>query len=212
MDELTNQRQPLPSISSSLLDRVQQMHPDAWARMVSVFSPIVYRWGRQAGLSGADASDVVQDVFISIARRIHSFERQKESGSFRSWLATITRNRVRDKFRQQVKHPNAAGGTAALDQMNQVAAPHGTGLSEEQLSQLEHSISLASLEQKLPRQVLQLVKSDCDERTWSAFWHTVVDGDAAADVAERLEMSIASVYQAKSRILRRLRKRMEEIP
>ena len=199
----------LPSLSSSLLQRVQQMQPDAWARMVDVFSPIVYRWCRSAGLTGADSADVVQDVFIAVAKNITTFERQKEKASFRSWLATITRNRVRDAFRIRQKHPPGMGGTAAMERLNAIEAANPATPSDDQL---EQSISVASLDRKMPARVLEIIKSECDPKTWQAFWMTTVMGDAAADVAARLELNVASVYQAKSRILRRLRKRMEELP
>jgi RNA polymerase sigma-70 factor (ECF subfamily) len=109
----------LPSLSSSLLDRARQMQPEAWARVVTVFSPIVYRWCRQSGLTAHDASDVVQEVFSSVARGIGRFEREKEKGSFRSWLATITRNRVCDHHRRSSRQPRAAGGTEALMHIQQ---------------------------------------------------------------------------------------------
>ncbi len=88
----------------------------------------------------------------------------------------------------------------------------GAAGSNPSQDELEKSISLASLDRRLPIRVLELVKAECDERTWDAFWATTVLGDSADDVAARLEMGIASVYQAKSRILRRLRKRMAELP
>jgi RNA polymerase sigma-70 factor (ECF subfamily) len=190
----------LPSLSSSLLDRVQQMQPEAWAQVVTVFSPIVYRWCRQAGLAGHDASDVVQDVFSSVARGIGRFERVKGEGSFRSWLATITRNRVRDHLRRHAKQPQAQGGTHALQQMNQVH------------ESLDHSISEADLNESLPRRVLELVESEFTPATWQAFWLTTVEGVSAVEVAERLQLNVASVYQAKSRVLRRFRQRLCEIP
>ncbi len=215
----------LPSLSSSLLMRVQQMQPDAWARLVEVFSPIVYRWSRQAGLSGADSADVVQDVFIAVARNVPKFERQKEKASFRSWLATITRNRVRDCFRRRLRHPEGFGGTEALQRFQEHPDPHAGTTSSAAASgkslpqtidaleeQLEHSISLDDLNGRLPKQILEVVKNDSDPKTWRAFWLTTVKGDAAKDVADRLEMNLASVYQAKSRILRRLRARMDELP
>ena len=215
----------LPSLSSALLDRVRQMQPDAWARLVDVFSPIVYRWSRQAGLSGADSADVVQDVFVAVVMRIRTFERQKETGSFRSWLATITRNRVRDSFRKRRQNPLGQGGTEALEQFHDVPNPNSMDAARHSDSSikpqnpagsaaddLEHSISLDNLDRRLPIRVLEIVKSECDQRTWQAFWLTTVQGDAASDVASRLEMPLASVYQAKSRILRRLRNRMEELP
>lgn len=199
----------LPSISSSLLQRVQAMQPDAWARMVDVFSPIVYRWARKSGLSGADSADVVQDVFIALARNIGGFVKKKETASFRSWLATITRNRVRDSFRQKSNLQDGVGGTEAWMQLQNV---EDVKSAYPDPVDLEHSISLASLDKRLPRRILEIVRGESDPKTWQAFWLTAVMGDAAADVADRLEMSVASVYQAKSRILRRLRKRMDEIP
>jgi RNA polymerase sigma-70 factor, ECF subfamily len=99
-----------PTVSSLLLDGAKQMDPVAWSRLVSTFGPVVYRWCRSSGIRDSDAPDVVQEVFASVARGIGTFERQKEQGSFRSWLATITRNRVRDHFRRQSQRETAAGG------------------------------------------------------------------------------------------------------
>ena len=202
----------LPSVSTSLLVRVQAMQPDAWARLVKVFSPIVYRWARQSGLAVSDSTDVVQDVFIAVAKNISNFERQKQKASFRSWLATITRNRVRNCFREKKKHPDGQGGTAGLELLHDVPDQNQVGPVEPSVQDLEKSICLRSLDKRLPVRVLELVKSGCGERTWKAFWATVVKGDSAIDVAARLEMSVTSVYQAKSRILRRLRERMSELP
>jgi len=194
-----NSPQPdsLPSLSSSLLVRVQEMQPDAWARMVDVFTPIVYRWARQAGLSGTDSADVVQEVFTSIACHIGSFER-------RSWLATITRNQVRDTFRRKQKQPDGQGGSTAMMKIMDVAFPDEDAW--------EDSINVAALESRLPQRVLQMVRGECDEKTWQAFWLTTIEDKPASIVAEQLGLNVASVYQAKSRTLRKLRKRMDEIP
>lgn len=210
--------QELPSLSSSLLVRVQAMQPEAWARLVEVFSPIVYRWARQAGLSSADSADVVQDVFIAVAKNVSNFERQKGKASFRCWLATITRNRVRDCFRRKQKYPDGHGGTEGLERLNKLPDQNLMGKdiklspTEPSDQDLENSISLASLDERLPVRVLELVKANFGEQTWQAFCSTVVKGDSAADVAARFDMSVASVYQAKSRILRQLRERMSELP
>ncbi|MGI9473885.1 MAG: RNA polymerase sigma factor [Rubripirellula sp.] len=192
--------QELPSLSSSLLGRVQQMQPDAWARLVTVFTPVVYRWCRQAGLEAHDASDVVQEVFSSVASGIDRFERVKDQGSFRSWLATITRNRICDHHRRRAKQPAGQGGTEAQFQMQQLQ------------DSLDRSVSETSLSEALPRRVLDLVESEFTAVTWQAFWRTTVEGLSAVDVADQLDLNVASVYQAKSRVLRRFRQRMDELP
>ena len=183
-----------------LLDGVQRMEPESWGRLVGAFGPIVYRWCRTSGVGESDAADVVQEVFTSVARGIPSFERAKESGSFRSWLATITRNRVRDHFRRQAQRYAAEGGTDALVQLQQHA------------DSLDSTISPDSIASPLVRQVLESVRAEFEETTWEAFWLSAVEGQQASLVAESVGISVASVYQAKSRVLRRLRQRMSELP
>lgn len=199
--EATGRKQTeLPTISSTLLNEVQQMNSDAWARLVQTFGPIVYRWCRQAGLPGHDASDVVQEVFTSVSRNVADFHRSQADQSFRNWLATITRNRIRDYFRKQSRVPKAAGGTEALRRWQDVA------------DSLESSISGEQLETEITQRVMDLVRSEFEERSWLAFHATVVQARSPADVAADLNMNVAAVYQAKSRILRRLRQRLAELP
>ena len=58
---------------------------------------------------------------------------------------------------------------------------------------------------------LELIRDQFAERTWGAFWRVVVDGRAAADVADEMGLSVNSVYLAKSRVLRRLREELGEL-
>lgn len=183
-----------------LLDGVQRMDPESWSRLVGAFGPIVYRWCRTSGVSESDAADVVQEVFASVARGIPDFERAKEKGSFRSWLATITRNRVRDHFRRQAQRPSAEGGTDVMVRLQQYA------------ESLDSTIRPDAIASPLVRQVLESVRAEFEETTWEAFWLTAVEGKQASLVADAVGISVASVYQAKSRVLRRLRQRMSELP
>jgi len=200
-----SRRNELPSISSTLLDRVRQMQPEAWGRLVEVFGPIVYRWCRQSGLPGQDASDVVQEVFASVSRGIGNFHRSQVDQSFRNWLATITRNRVRDYRRRAAKQPQAAGGTEALAELQNVADPV-------EPDDLDSTFSGENLEGEISRRVLDLVRSEFEERSWLAFQKTAVLGQLPIEVAEELDMNVAAVYQAKSRILRRLRQLLADLP
>ena len=59
--------------------------------------------------------------------------------------------------------------------------------------------------------LLVRIRCDFEETTWQAFWQTAVDGQAAVQVAEQLEMSVGAVYIAKSRVLSRLKVRVQEV-
>lgn len=189
-----------PTVSSLLLGEVQRMDPAAWSRLVDTFGGIVYRWCRTSGVSENDAADVVQDVFASVARGIGGFQRQKAQGSFRSWLATITRNRVRDHFRRQSAQQAPVGGTDAWQAL------------EQHPELLESTICADSAQHAVVRRVFASVQAEFEPATWQAFWLTTVENLAAAEVAQATGLGIASVYQAKSRVLRRLRQRLGELP
>src|SRR5262249_59291958 len=58
---------PASATSLSLLERLRADDPDAWNRLVRLYGPLVLYWGRRAGLNEADAADLLQDVFRSVA-------------------------------------------------------------------------------------------------------------------------------------------------
>src|SRR5947209_20533536 len=82
--------------SLSLLERVRAADPQAWQRLVHVYSPLIFSWCRRTGLGPDDAADVMQDVWQAVSAAIGRFRRSAESGTFRGWVWTITRNKLRD--------------------------------------------------------------------------------------------------------------------
>ncbi|WP_231617320.1 RNA polymerase sigma factor [Novipirellula aureliae] len=186
-----------PTLSSAWLMGAKQMDSDAWSRLVTTFGPIVYRWCRASSVPMSDAADVVQEVFATVARGIGDFERQKDKGSFRSWLATITRRRTADYFRRAAKAQAAAGGTDAMLRLEQHA------------ESLDSTINESNVQAAISQQMLGQVRAEFEPTTWDAFWLTTIEEKPASEVAELTGLSRASVYQAKSRILRRLRQRLE---
>ncbi len=176
------------------------MDPAGWSRLVTIFGPVVYRWCRLSGVRDADAPDVVQDIFAAVARGIPNFEREKPQGSFRSWLATITRNKVRDYFRALANRQAGTGGTEAMLQLQMIP------------EDLDSTICASTATAPLIHEVLQQVEAEFESTTWRAFWMTTIHNAKATDVAVQLGISTASVYQSKSRVLRRMRQRLAELP
>lgn len=180
--------------SLSMLERVRASDGEAWRRLIHLYSPLVYSWCRRAGLGSEDAADVLQNVWGAIAEHIHRFERTADAGTFRGWLWTIARNKLRDFYRTEAGRAAGVGGSHAQEQM--------ASIPEQEFD------SQAGDEDGIVHRALEMIRGDFESKTWSAFWRTAVDGWTAADAGKELQMSIDSVYQAKSRVLRRLREEM----
>ena len=184
--------------SLSMLDRVRAEDPAAWKRLVELYSPLIYSWARRSGLRNEDAADLLQEVWRAVAGNVARFRRTPGEGSFRGWLWAISRNKLRDHFRARQGSPEAVGGSDARDRIHDIADDEPPDSDESGPGSLLH-------------RALELIRGDFEERTWQAFWRSAVDGLPAAAVATELSLSVDSVYQAKSRVLRRLREEMGDL-
>jgi RNA polymerase sigma-70 factor (ECF subfamily) len=186
--------------SRSLIDRARANDPAAWERVVGLYAPLVLHWCRAAGLGEDDAADVFQEVFGAVAANLGGFRREPDGGTFRGWLRTITRNKVRDHFRRRGREPAGAGGSEARSLLAQIPEAAGADDSE------------PAAESDLLRRALELIRAEFEPRTWQAFWQTAVEGRAAADVGAELGMTPGAVRVAKSRVLHRLRAELGDPP
>jgi len=191
----------MPPTSVSLLDRLKVARPDAsdWNRLQGIYLPLISRWlGRVPGL-GDEADDLAQDVFVAVIREIPRFQRQRE-GSFRAWLRQVTVNRARTHRKRRQRRP-----AVALDQgdrfLDSLADPNGDLAREWDLDHDRHVFE----------KLLAIVQPDFSPTTWEAFRQFAVDGLPAARVAEEMGLTVNSVLQAKSRILKRLREEAGEL-
>ena len=202
-----NQSQPKPDItittstSTSLIERVKARDPQAWQRLVKLYSPMAYRWCREMGVSAEDSKDILQEVFTSVFGSIAEFRRTRAGDSFRAWLCTITRNKVRDMYRRRANQPVVDGGSQANELMQQVPdddCPTSSSPADQ------------GSENRLVQQAAELVQCEFETQTWQVFWRAAVQGQKLADIADDLGMSLAAVYQAKSRVMRRLRQELSD--
>jgi RNA polymerase sigma-70 factor, ECF subfamily len=192
------------SISSTLLDQLRSHRPEAWQRLVRLYGPVAYRWCRRANLNSADSADVVQEVLATVLIHLPGFRRDRPEDSFGGWLATITRNKIREHYRRQRGKAEARGGSTAQRQMADVPQPPEP--SEESVRPDAQSAACLS------RGALEVIQAEFETRTWEAFWRVSVDGQSPSDVASDLGMSVAAIYKAKSRVLGRLRDVLRELP
>lgn len=185
--------------SLTLLGRVRADDADAWSRLVRLYGTLVTYWAGKGGVTGADAEDIVQDVFREVVGALASFRRDRPGDTFRGWLRGVTRIALLRHGRRAGRQVIAAGGTSALEHIN--ALP----------DQVPDEDDPDSEKHALYRRALELVRGEFEDTSWKAFWATTVEGKSAAEAAAALGLSSAAVRQAKSRVLRRLKEEVGEL-
>lgn len=172
--------------SPSLLERVRTSSDrQAWARLVDLYTPLLFYWCRSFGLQEHDAADRVQEVFVLLLEKLPEF-RYDPNRSFRSWLRTVLFNKIHEHGRKQ--HPLADGTV-----VEPVVPPESDRVSDQEFQQM------------LLFRAAQLIRTEFEDVTWRAFDGYVLHDRPPGDVAAELGVSVNAVYVAKSRVLRRLR-------
>jgi RNA polymerase sigma-70 factor (ECF subfamily) len=189
-----------PATSLSLLDRVRANDPSAWERLVALYRPLIQFWCLRGSVDRSDTEDVTQEVLAAAAAGMPTFHRDQPGDTFRGWLRGITRNLVRTYLRRNQGRVQAAGGSDALAQMLDVADPLAGPAEGE-----DREVGL------LYRRALEQVRCEFEERTWQAFWLTVVEGRTPAVLAGELSTTETNIRQAKSRVLRRLKQEVGDL-
>lgn len=194
MDELESTRR-------TLILRVQGGGDgQAWSEFVEIYTPVIYRLVRRQGLQDADAADVTQEVFRTVARSVAGFRFDPAGGSFRGWLYAVARTRLCDFHASRRKQVLGSGDTAVGDRL--AHEPDREDWNE--VCEREYQASLF-------RWAARQIQDQFTEKTWKAFWQTNMEGKGTREVAGALGISEGAVYIARSRVLARLREKIREI-
>jgi RNA polymerase sigma factor (sigma-70 family) len=162
----------------------------AWREFVEIYGPVIRAMARNRGLQVADVDDVTQEVLARVAKSVERWEPDRDRGSFRGWLAAITRNLVIQSFRSRSRLP-------ATGQDSQIVE-----WTEDKEFDLES-------ERQLFRWAARKVQQQFEPKTWQAFWLTAVDGRSAESVAEQLGTTKAQIYVSRSRVMGQLKETIQ---
>ena len=194
------------STSSGLIEAARAHDEDAWRMLVDRYGPLVYHWCRRDGLKPDDAADVLQEVLRAVAGHLERFHKDEPGDTFRGWLWTITRNKVRDFARGRRRQFGAAGGTDALERLQNLPE----ALSRDDVDSAAGGTAGGAPAATPVGRALDAIRGEFGETTWQAFWRTAVDGLTSRQAAEELGVTPNAVRLAKARVLRRLRKELGE--
>jgi RNA polymerase sigma-70 factor (ECF subfamily) len=186
--------------STTLLGRLRENPPDqlAWAEFVTRYGKKIYGWCRRWKLQDADAADVTQAVLLKLAQEMPTFI-YDPSGSFRSWLKTLTHHAWQDFVNR--RQPLIVGGGNTVEEQLQALKAR-----DDLAARLETALDLEVLDQALDR-----VRLRVHPRTWQAFHLTALKGLTGLEAATRLGVPLTTVYKAKSNVQKLLQEEIRQL-
>lgn len=167
----------------------------AWERFVARFRTPIVRLALAQGLAPADADDVAQETLLAFADGFRAGRYDVAKGRLSRWLFGIAY--------RQVQRARVARGRRAAE------TPLGDGTTDGALELADEAAATRSWDVEWERSILaQCVaraRVEVQPQTFRAFELTAFENRDAADVASELGVDVKAVYNAKHRLLQRIR-------
>jgi RNA polymerase sigma factor (sigma-70 family) len=191
-----------PTTRPSLLVRLRNFQDQqSWEEFYSLYRPLIYRMARNQGFQDADAWELTQEVFIAVASAIEQWDPNPQRGSFRGWLFRITRNLMLNWLAYRRRHPTGTGNSDIRRLLAEQPDPH----------QEDSAIFDREYKQQAFAWASQEICQEFQASTWQAFWLTSVENQPVTEVAKKLGISAGAVYIARSRVMAKLRQKIETL-
>lgn len=181
---------------TSLLLRVRDTNDQqSWAEFCGVYEPFLRNVARKFGVADRDADDLVSEILMTCLKVLPTFQYDRDKGTFRGWLKTITRNRLNDWWRRQGKEPAKSSLEPGMEPATR------DELWEQWDRDYRARILAAAMEE---------VQSQSEPTTWRCFELHILQQQKAREVAETLKLQPNAVYVNAHRIKERVRKRVAD--
>jgi RNA polymerase sigma factor (sigma-70 family) len=193
----------------TLLFRLRDWEDKAsWDEFYRLYRNFVYGLARRGGLTHVEAEEVAQEVFVRVAETIKDFESDPARGTFRGWLAQLTRWRIADKFRAR---PRDAAGFASRRNDDMADATRTIErIADDKTSNLD-----AASETEWQKHVLDAALGRLARRVpakhFQAFDFYSRQGWPVMRVARELGINPAAVYLISHRLTKQLKAEVETL-
>lgn len=199
----------------SLINRLKHGDDTAsWQEFYRVYGKLVRDFAMQAGLTGTEAEEVVQETAISMARHLPEYQYNPKVCRFKTWLLNQASWRIKDQFRKRkapgcepLPSPSSAPATSTDSASRTATAyrvPDPASVNFDELFETEWRKNLFTL-------ALGRVKEKFSLEQFQVFDLLVNKEWPAANVAKALCLSPANVYVIRHRIGAALKKETRQL-
>lgn len=177
----------------TLLAGIKKGDNVSWYQFRNIYRPLIFHCAEQAGVPASDFLELEQEVLITFFKACENFEYNPGKGKFRTYFGTLVRNCIAQlrRNRQKDNRTPAFAGDSFLENSFE-------RYWDEEWKQHIFWLSLIRARSELPKREVEIFEL-CD-----------IKGVAPAVVASSLKISLATVYNYRKRVLKMLRKYVNE--
>lgn len=181
-----------------LIERILAGDEAAFTELVRRYEGKVYQLALRLTGNQMDANDVIQEVFLSVYQKLHTFRGQ---AAFSSWLYRITANASFARLNQRKRQ-----ASVSIDDVLPAVEGQSPGGTFSEWSQKPDTI----LFNKEARAALEQAINDLPEEFRTVVILRDVENQSNQDVAEVLNLSVAAVKSRLHRARLALRRKLGE--
>lgn len=179
-----------------LVELLKNGNEQAFVELLQRYTEKVHRLALRITRNDTDTEEIIQDVFITVYNKIHTF---KGKSAFSSWLYRITANTSFMKLRTRRKH-----SAVSIDELGYSVGDRGLFGSRSDVCDVNYMSSRHELRAMLRDAITKL-----PDEYRKIFILRDIDGLSNQEVGELLELSVPAVKSRLHRSRLMLRKRLQ---
>lgn len=169
---------------------------DAWDRLVGRFRRPIAAFARETGVAPRDCEDVAQEALAAFAEAYRAGRYDRTRGRLSGWLFGIAYRHAQRRRRAEARHP---------------AAPEPDGPAAIRDEATATNVWQRIWDRHLLESSIAAARREFAPDTFRAFELVVLEDRSAGDAAAALGVPIKTIYNAKHRVLKRVRELVREL-
>ncbi len=188
--------------TSTLLEDLREVEDaPAWDVFVGRFRQPITRFAASTGLRPADAEDVAQETLLAFTQAFRAGRYDRAKGRLSKWLFGIA-------YRHVLRARRRIGRQERLVSSDTDGTTFFSGVPDEEAAATEWE---RRWDESALEHCLEQVRREIRPATYRAFELVVMAGCPAPEAAEALGVTVTTIYNAKHRVIKRLRELKEQV-
>jgi RNA polymerase sigma factor (sigma-70 family) len=200
-DQKDHKPQPTLSTRKTLIDRVKDQYNEAaWEEFAGIYSRYIYAVIRNMNISQQDTEEIHQKVMVKLWEKLPEMNTD-EIRRFRSYLAMITKNEVKQFIRARTRRQDwesKAAGDASISYLQSIRLPDIDMIAEK-----EWQIHLTHL-------AMKKIEPCFSKKTMDVF-RLSLEGVEREEIARRTGIGLGSINTLKARVKSRFFSEIQQL-